>query len=65
VKQLEQAGQLFFGWWMVLALFLILFNTALLSSGLALLIRPDRYHGEFVTEGAGAGPMGTTPRADR
>ncbi|MBW1688279.1 MAG: MFS transporter, partial [Deltaproteobacteria bacterium] len=28
MKQREQAGKPFFGWWMVLALFLILFNTA-------------------------------------
>jgi hypothetical protein len=38
---------------------------ALLSSGLALLIRPDRDHGEFVTEGAGAGPTQATLRPDR
>ena len=122
--QREQAGKLFFGWWMVLALFAIVMGVsspvigvligrfglpktmlatallasicnlgyadmeslagnifdrtgsyeivilfcivgALLSSGLALLIRPDRYHGEFVTEGAGAGPTWATPLPDR
>jgi MFS family permease len=38
---------------------------AFLSSGLALLIRPDRYHGEFVTEAAGNGPVAPTPRPAR
>ncbi len=59
MRQRKQAGKLFFGWWIVLALFLIL------SSGLALLIRPDRYHGEFLTEGAEAGPMPASPRPGR
>jgi hypothetical protein len=38
---------------------------ALLSSGLALLIRPDRHHGEFVTEGAEARPTRATLQPDR
>ncbi len=47
----RQQGKVFFGWWMVLALFLILFNTA----GVA----------QFVTEGAEAEPPWATLRPDR
>jgi len=47
----------------ILILFCIV--AAFLSSALALLIRPDRYHGEFVAEAAGDGPMPPTSRPDR
>ncbi len=65
VAGIPLAGNIFdrTGSYEIVILFCIV--AALLSSGLALLIRPDRYHGEFVTEGAGAGPTRAALRPDR
>jgi len=65
VAGIPLAGNIFdrTGSYEIVILFCIV--AALLSSGLALLIRPDHHHGEFVTEGAEAEPPWATPRPDR